>query len=128
MRREWNEDKENVLFKRSQKDDEWPAGAQAPADPEGNDRGHEDLRDPGRLHVGVYGCMPDLYHYLKETNKMTDQELMNEYDMLIGNINRMMITREGNELYTMYKFAGKRLLQIYLSRFKEIREDWKKED
>jgi len=59
---------------------------------------------------------------------MTDQELMNEYDMLIGNINRMMITREENELYTMYKFAGKRLLQIYLSRVKEIREDRKKED
>ncbi len=47
---------------------------------------------------------------------MTHEELMTEADMLQGNINRMMVTDDKNELMTMYIFAIKRLDKIYRER------------
>lgn len=47
---------------------------------------------------------------------MTHEELMTEADMLEGNINRMMVTDDKNELMTMYIFALKRLDKIYRER------------
>lgn len=44
---------------------------------------------------------------------MTHKELMNEADMLQGNINRMMVTDDKNELINMYSFALRRLEKIY---------------
>ena len=48
--------------------------------------------------------------------KMTHKELMNEADMLQGNINRMMVTKDNTELITMYAFALERLSKIYRER------------
>lgn len=36
---------------------------------------------------------------------MTHKELLNETDMLQGNINRMMVTNDKDELLKMYAFA-----------------------
>lgn len=36
---------------------------------------------------------------------MTHKELLNEADMLQGNINRMMVTNDKDELLKMYTFA-----------------------
>lgn len=47
---------------------------------------------------------------------MTHKELMNEADMLKGNINRMMVTDDKNELLNMYSFALRRLEKIYRER------------
>lgn len=47
---------------------------------------------------------------------MTHKELMNEADMLKGNINRMMVTDDKNELINMYSFALRRLEKIYKER------------
>jgi hypothetical protein len=47
---------------------------------------------------------------------MTHKELMNEADMLKGNINRMMVTDDNMELLTMYAFALERLSKIYRER------------
>ena len=47
---------------------------------------------------------------------MTHKELMNEADMLNGNINRMMVTDDKNELMNMYSFALRRLEKIYKER------------
>ena len=47
---------------------------------------------------------------------MTHKELMNEADMLQGNINRMMVTKDNTELITMYAFALERLSKIYRER------------
>lgn len=47
---------------------------------------------------------------------MTHKELMNEADMLQGNINRMMVTDDKNELINMYSFALRRLEKIYRER------------
>lgn len=47
---------------------------------------------------------------------MTHKELMNEADMLEGNINRMMVTDDKDELMNMYIFALKRLEKIYKER------------
>jgi len=47
---------------------------------------------------------------------MTHKELMNEADMLQGNINRMVVTDDKNELINMYSFALKRLDKIYRER------------
>ena len=41
---------------------------------------------------------------------------MNEADMLEGNINRMMVTDDKDELMNMYIFALKRLEKIYKER------------
>ena len=47
---------------------------------------------------------------------MTHKELLNEADMLQGNINRMMVTNDKNELINMYTFALERLGKIYVER------------
>lgn len=47
---------------------------------------------------------------------MTHKELMNEADMLQGNINRMMVTDDKAELLRMYAFAFERLGKIYRER------------
>lgn len=47
---------------------------------------------------------------------MTHKELMNEADMLQGNINRMMVTNDKDELLKMYAFALERLGKIYRER------------
>ena len=49
-------------------------------------------------------------------DNMTHKELMNEADMLQGNINRMMVTDDKNELMDMYVFALRRLEKIYKER------------
>lgn len=51
---------------------------------------------------------------------MTKQELMNECDMLDGNINRMMITDDEDELLRMFAFAHKRLGNIFWENRKKI--------
>ena len=40
---------------------------------------------------------------------MNEIEVYNEYEMLRGNINRMFLTDDINELFRMYYFARKRL-------------------
>ena len=47
---------------------------------------------------------------------MTHKELMNEADMLQGNINRMVVTDDKNELMDMYVFALRRLEKIFRER------------
>lgn len=47
---------------------------------------------------------------------MTRQELMNEADMLQGNINRMMVTDDITELANMYYSALQRISRIYRER------------
>lgn len=47
---------------------------------------------------------------------MTHKELIQEADMLQGNINRMMVTDDKNELMNMYSFALRRLEKIYRER------------
>lgn len=49
-------------------------------------------------------------------NKMTKKELMGEAEMLQGNINRMMVTDDKDELLKMYAFALERLGKIYVER------------
>ena len=51
---------------------------------------------------------------------MTKQELMNEADMLQGNINRMMVTNDTKELLSMYMWAERRLKTIHKERVKEL--------
>lgn len=51
---------------------------------------------------------------------MTRQELMIECDMLEGNINRMMVTKDKKELREMYDRACKRLLKIHHERYIEL--------
>ena len=51
---------------------------------------------------------------------MTRQKLMNECDMLRGNINRMMVTEDHEELLTMFAYAHKRLGDIYWENKKRI--------
>lgn len=45
-------------------------------------------------------------------------KMNNEYDMLIGNINRMFVTDDLNELNNMFTFAIKRIVAIYDYKFK----------
>lgn len=52
--------------------------------------------------------------------KMTHQELMIECDMLQGNVNRMMVTKDIRELVRMHEFAEMRLQKIYKWRVKEL--------
>lgn len=52
---------------------------------------------------------------------MTRQELMNECDSLQGNINRMMVTDDKEELYEMYCWAKARLETIYRENSKRIK-------
>ena len=51
---------------------------------------------------------------------MTKHELMNEVDMLQGNINRMMVTDDPKELLSMYMWAERRLQTIHKERVKEL--------
>lgn len=51
---------------------------------------------------------------------MTRQELMNQADMLQGNINRMMVTKDFEELSSMYQWVERRLQIIYRERVKEL--------
>lgn len=44
----------------------------------------------------------------------TRQEAFNERDMLDGNINRMFVSDDKQEVQTMYNFARVRLEQIFL--------------
>lgn len=51
------------------------------------------------------------------------KEIDYQYDMLIGNINRICVTRDREELEDMYDFAKKRLDDIYkysVERLEEI--------
>ena len=49
-------------------------------------------------------------------DNMTYKELLNEADMLKGNINRMIVTDDKDELLKMYAFALERLGKIYVER------------
>lgn len=51
---------------------------------------------------------------------MTHEELMNECDMLKGNINRMMVTKDLKELQKMYEIAEYRLQKIHCARIIEL--------
>ena len=51
---------------------------------------------------------------------MTKHELMNQADMLQGNINRMMVTKDTKELLSMYMWAERRLKTIHKERLKEL--------
>lgn len=51
---------------------------------------------------------------------MTYKELMNECDMLEGNINRMIVTNDKKELRQMYEWAERRLQKIHKARFAEL--------
>ena len=48
------------------------------------------------------------------------KDLMIECDMLQGNINRMMVTNDHEELLTMFAYAHKRLGDIYWKNKKRI--------
>ena len=52
---------------------------------------------------------------------MTKQELINECDMLEGNIARMMVTNDVDELLSMYEWAKKRLDRILTANRNMIR-------
>lgn len=56
---------------------------------------------------------------------MTHNELLNEADMLKGNIARMMVTKELDELLTMFEVAETRLETIYQERCKELDDEIK---
>lgn len=51
---------------------------------------------------------------------MTREELMTEADMLQGNINRMMVTKDLKELISMHEWAERRLQVIHKERVKEL--------
>ena len=53
---------------------------------------------------------------------MKEQMLINLSDMLQGNINRMMVTDDTEELLNMYMWAERRLHTIYKERLKEIQK------
>lgn len=60
---------------------------------------------------------------LKQLQEDVDKEykdLMIESDMLRGNINRMMVTHDHEELLTMFAYAHKRLGDIYWKNKKRI--------
>lgn len=52
--------------------------------------------------------------------KMTRQDLINECDMLQGNVNRMMVTKDIKELVRMHEIAEMRLQKIHKWRVKEL--------
>lgn len=59
---------------------------------------------------------------------MTKKELMGEAEMLKGNINRMMVTNDKNELLKMYAFAHERLGLIYRERTIALLETGRKQN
>ena len=52
--------------------------------------------------------------------KMTHQDLINECNMLQGNVNRMMVTKDIKELVRMHEIAEMRLQKIHKWRVKEL--------
>lgn len=52
---------------------------------------------------------------------MTHQELMNEVDMLKGNINRICVTDNTEEMERMYRFAQDRLYNVYCQNKERLR-------
>ena len=56
----------------------------------------------------------------KEVNKMTKQLLINLADTLHGNINRMMVTDDQEELLIMYMWAERILHTIHKERLNEM--------
>lgn len=50
---------------------------------------------------------------LQENADKKHKDLMTECDMLQGNINRMMVTNDAEELLRMFAFAHKRLGNIF---------------
>lgn len=63
-----------------------------------------------------------LCYKMCEDDNMTRKELMNETDILKGNINRMMVTDDNEELLRMYAFALERLGKIYRHKAFELIE------
>lgn len=59
---------------------------------------------------------------------MTKKELMGEAEMLKGNINRMMVTNDKDELLKMYAFAHERLGLIYRERTIALLETGRKQN
>ena len=54
---------------------------------------------------------------------MSREDLLNESDMLKGNINRMMVTHDLNELLTMYSFTTSRVEKIFKERWKILLDE-----
>lgn len=54
---------------------------------------------------------------------MTQQKLKLEYDYLIGNINRIMVSNYPKEIHERYKYACEHLLTIYNERVNQIKEE-----
>lgn len=54
---------------------------------------------------------------------MNEIEVHNESDMLQGEINRMFVTDEMEELVRMYVFAQKRLERIYEYHYARLNND-----
>jgi hypothetical protein len=48
------------------------------------------------------------------------KKIKNDRDMLDGNLNRMTVTEDLDELVNRYRYAKLNLEQIYLSNFKRI--------
>ena len=55
--------------------------------------------------------------------RMSIQQLMNECAMIEGNVNRMMVTDNKEELYEMYYHASVRLGNILLENRKRLEAD-----
>jgi hypothetical protein len=51
---------------------------------------------------------------------MNRQELMNECDLLQGNINRMMVTQSQEELFQMFGYASMHLSRILTENLKRL--------
>ena len=51
---------------------------------------------------------------------MNRQEMINEKDMLNGNINRMFVTDNFAELCSMYEYACKRLEKLFNANYDRI--------
>lgn len=54
---------------------------------------------------------------------MTDHKLMEECDLLKGNINRIMVTDDIKEIREMYNWACKRLNTIYIERVNKLLDE-----
>ena len=59
----------------------------------------------------------------QDNTEKDHKDLMIECDMLQGNINRMMVTNDHEELLTMFAYAHKRLGEIYWKNKKRINEN-----
>lgn len=61
-------------------------------------------------------------------NKMTRQERIKECNMLQGDINRIMVTRDFEELKEMYAVACVRLARLYEGNYSRILEYYDEEE